>query len=213
MTSPFVLILALSVCSNLHLAASLQNFGGANSMSTNIERAVTDVSSFEKKGSIEDLRQAVNILEGVDINGKTSLESRIELRRLTLAAWLRLLNAIDGKMDPKFNPSDVPALSLVPPGPAGLQYPSGTKPEDIQDPVLRKQYEEMIEKNRKKSEAYALQTNLRRLNDRATPDATHFLQQFYTTGAADQKECKDAIAHFIKNPRRASELSHAVPHS
>jgi hypothetical protein len=207
--SAVVMLLAVAsqACLNQPPTRNSLSDGSVDRMEENRIRANKHLDQFERKKSTDDLREAADILEGLTSGSEGQRKAH---RRPLLMAWLRLLNLIDENFDQSFNPADVPAISQVPPGPEGLAYPSGTKPEDIKDPDLRKRYEKMLDENRRKSEAYAFQTGLRRLNDRVTPEVVHFLVRAYTPATPDREEWRGAIAEAIKSPERAAELKEAV---
>lgn len=90
-----------------------------------------------------------------------SADSR-EARRREVRLWLKAFARLQEKKDPAFSSEDVPQLNVAPPG--GLD--SGIAPESIENPDLRRQYEEALRENAEKAQAYALQETLRDLEPR-----------------------------------------------
>jgi hypothetical protein len=202
-------LVAVLACLTVFALAQPARTPAENHMADNVQRALAHIDAFEKNRDADELREATNILTSTDISLAPSSQERMGLRHAVFHAWLRLLNLLDATLDPAFQPAAKPALGQLPPGEAGLPYASGTKPEDIKDPVLRKKYEESIEKNRQKSAAYGLQVKLRRVNETATPNVERYIRQFYSTASLDQKELHEDISKAIKNPKRAEQLIQA----
>jgi hypothetical protein len=100
-------------------------------------------------------------------------------------------------------------VSVEPPPTGGVQYPPGVDPSVIADPQARQQYEAAIKQNRNKAANYRLQTKLRRLDERLTPQVERFIRLSYTTVPGDQRELNDTVKKLIANPQRASALVRA----
>jgi hypothetical protein len=198
--------LGMPACSSLRIAQVSLRDGSEWKMKNDLSRVNAHLEEFEKKNNIDDLQEAADILASVSTTFERYFRTEPKERGEILASWLRIINLIDNNLDPAFDPADVPAISVLPPGQAGLQYGSGTKPEDIKDPELKKQFEAALEENRRKSEAYAFQTGMRRLNGSVTPNVISFLRQCYASTQKDRESCEAALMSVIKNPKRAAAL-------
>ena len=178
-------------------------------MSDITARAAALVAEFEKEKDPEKLQGAADQLVEVDLAQEEEGLKRLALRQETLQLWLRLLAAIDKNLDPRFDPNDRPRVSVTPPPSGGAQYPPGADPSVIKDPQARKQYEAAIKQNRDKAANYRLQTKLRRLDEKLTPQVERFIRLSYTTVPGDQRQLNETVKKLIANPQRAQALVRA----
>jgi hypothetical protein len=133
--------------------------------------------------------------------------NRAKTQKECLALWLVLLQTVDEKLDPNFDPSDMPVMRVVPPPiPGGGAPPPGADPSVIPDPKLRAEYQKAILANREKANDYRLQTRLRALNERITLRAESFLRENFAGEVAARKEANEAIENTIKNAHRKKRL-------
>ncbi len=204
-------VLAISIAA-LALGGGLspaQTGAKGKTMSDITARAAALVAEFDKEKDPEKLQAAADLLVEVDLSKEEEGLKRLALRGETLQAWLTLLAAIDKNLDPRFDPNDRPGVNVSPPPSGGVQYPPGVDPSKIQDPQARQQYETAIKQNRAKAVNYRLQTKLRRLDERLTPNVERFIRLSYTTVPGDQRQLDDAVKKLIANPQRASALRRA----
>jgi len=178
-------------------------------MSDITARAAALVAEFEKEKDPEKLQGAADQLVEVDLSKEEEGLKRLALRRETLELWLKLLAAIDKNLDPRFDPNDQPRVSVSPPPSGGGQFPPGVSPSAIKDPQARRQYEAAIKQNKDKAVNYRLQTKLRRLDQKLTPQAERFIRLSFTTVPGDQKQLNEAVKKLIPNPHRAQALVQA----
>jgi hypothetical protein len=189
---------------------------GANSMTenqNNLNRAHSAIKEFRAEMEPERLREAYMALENVVPSQEHDAGTREAVRKDCLYLWLRILDVIDHLLDPKFDPNDVPELTVQPPPNSdGTAYPAGADPSLIKDPQARARYEKAIEANRVKARNRRLQFGLRRLNQSVPERAESFIRNWYTTSANDQRELRLAIDEVIKNRvRRAGLLKLLTP--
>ena len=178
-------------------------------MSDITARAAALVAEFEKEKDPEKLQRAADQLVEVDLSKEEEGLKRLALRRETLQLWLTLLAAIDKNLDPRFDPNDQPRVSVSPPPSGGGQFPPGVDPSAIKDAQARRQYEAAIKQNKDKAVNYRLQTKLRRLDQKLTPQAERFIRLSYTTVPGDQRDLNETVKKLIANPQRASALIRA----
>lgn len=149
----------------------------------------------------EEVRWALRLREAP---GPAWLDERRRYAALRLHAIRRLREALD----PAFDPEDVPALSLAPPG--GL--PAGVAPEALADPAQRAEYEALLAKNRDHARAYAQQKRLHDLSTRALPALAQHLATAYATPPPALDELARALDESgVDGELRASILAAASP--
>lgn len=172
-----------------------------------LREAQAHAKEFENQLDPELLKQAYLALENVLLPEENDPKISGQLRTDSLHLWLYLIQLIDHYLDPNFNPNDVPEqLVQPPPTSEGVVYRPGVDPALIDDPKMRIQYEKAIAANEAKTNHYVLQIKLRRLDERITPRAEKFIQNFYTSDPCDQEELKTAIDKIIKKPERKRKL-------
>ena len=75
--------------------------------------------------------------------------------------WAELFARFKRDVDPNFDPDKAPTLQVMPPPFKGMQLPPGVpRSEYIQDPELRRQYEQEIANNKSRISSFALQNKL-----------------------------------------------------
>ena len=145
-----------------------------------LKEAQAQMSEFEAYLDPERLRDACMALDNV-ILAKEDAATRSPLRRNSLLLWLKLLNLLDGYLDPKFNVDDVPVSAVQPPPTStGISFPPGVDPALIDDPKARAAYKEAIAANLAKMAAYRLQAGLHRMNERIPPRVEAFSYELRT---------------------------------
>lgn len=153
------------------------------------------------------LKQAYETLSGVEVLCEQAPDFRLELRAMSLKAWLKLIVFLDESLDPEFNPDDVPSLLVEPPVASdGVIHRPGTDPVKISDPDKRAEYEKAIIMNRKKAENYSRQIDLRRLDKRIVARFKDYIRSCYTELPMDQLQWENAIENSIKNNTRQQSL-------
>lgn len=204
-------ILALPGCvTEASTAARVHSQTEAAVVSHNREflaQARARVQQFHAEQEPERLREAYQALENIILADERDPQARLALRADTLSAWLGLLRLLDDRLDPAFDPSDVPEhLVQPPPNADGVVYPPGADPKLIDDPEARARYEQAIAANRAKAEHYRLQIHFGRLDERLTPRVAEFIRGAYTASPADRRELTAAIDAQIVAPARRAAL-------
>jgi hypothetical protein len=143
--------------------------------------AAAKIAEFEKTKDVESLRAAMNSLSRVDLGAEQDAARRLATRKDVLQVWLAFFAEIDKNLDPKFDPNEQHYVKLTPPPADGIELPSGASPDMIKDPKKRKEYEDAIKENDRKTEAYNLQTRLRRLDAEAVINFERFLRGAYSS--------------------------------
>ena len=80
----------------------------------------------------------------------------------------------------------------------------------LQKYLDKEDYEKAIAENNAKINNYRMQTLLGRLNDQIPPRAEEFIENSYTSAAADREELKSGIDAFIEKPERKMEFSKLI---
>ena len=128
-------------------------------------------------------------------------------RRDAATRWLEALARVEAEIDESFDPEDVPVLNLVP---AETALPAGTAPEVVQDPRLRREYEQAIAENGVRITRYGQQTSLRRLLDRYRPVAEQYVVAAYARPPEAGAELRDLLERYVARPERRAALLAAV---
>lgn len=182
----------------------------ANPMTGNqkcLNDAQKRIDEFKAELEPERLREAYIALANVDLDQERDPVTRARLRLDTFFSWMRLLQILDGFLDPKFDPGDVPAMLVQPPPTKdGVLYAPGADPTLIDDPKARSEYEKAIAENTTKAEHYRMQVHLRRLDERITPRVETFIRDSYASTPSDQQELRMAIEQTITAPARKSAV-------
>lgn len=165
------------------------------------------LDAFRKTGELTELRNAANLIDGIEVLGAGSVEGRQAARTAKLSLWLTLLDTIDSAKDPKFDPADVPAARVV--LPAGTRMKPGfpiETPEGIADPEDRRKYDEAVKANADKTRRYGFQKELRQLDAELTSRADAYIAAAQLRSPKGQKEMDAAIAAHVHNQDRAAHL-------
>ncbi|MEN8126345.1 MAG: hypothetical protein ABFR90_00910 [Planctomycetota bacterium] len=115
--------------------------------------------------------------------GQEFAQNRQKDCQVRLHAWKRLLDAIDPTWDPN------EGLSYPTEIPRGVQaWAGGTDPKAIKDPVVRAEYEAILEEYRKKTEKYNEQYRLRKWFKRYPKKAEEYIIRAYSTAPYNNEE-------------------------
>jgi hypothetical protein len=109
--------------------------------------------------------------------------------------WLQAWSRLQREIDEGFDFEDMPALSVEPPAGSGVE--AGTSPEAVEDPELRKRYEEAIEDNQRKAAEYSRQMELRRLDRKFSPVAERYLIRAYSRDPAGVEELETLLEQYV----------------
>jgi hypothetical protein len=165
-----------------------------------------DFRIFAETKDAEVLSRAWNSIEGLPMGDPKKAENWRAVRRKKLESWFRAFNYLDKELDPKFDPKDVPDLTVMPPSSETAVYDSGTSPEDIKDPEARRQYEEAIKKNSEKSKRYKVQKKLHKLDEQWSAQIDSFVTDNYRRAPEDKSELDHTIKIFLKARKRADRI-------
>ena len=131
-----------------------------------------------------------------DPETRNDLERWAGKRRARTEQWLRALQQLDNEMQKDFNFADLPQVNIAPPA---ANLPSGVAPEAIQDPVMRKEYEAAIERNRQKADAFARQWELRELRSRYWPIGSRYIARAYSRPPLDEAELQGLLNEHLSD--------------
>lgn len=161
-------------------------------MSEQLEEAALEMSTFRVTGALGHLKAAVVQMHCLDLTAAAHDEDRLRAARV----WLAILGAIDERRDPDFDPGDVPLRRVRrPAGPEGLEKHEAAK-----------------RANDEKAERHLLQTDLRRLDARATPAAEAFFRRHYGDPDPDrERELEALLAEAGLSPERETGLRTGGP--
>lgn len=142
-------------------------------------------------------------------NSKALKEEDFAQRRrkdvdVKLHAWKRLLDAVD----PNWNPSE--RLSVNVPLPPGVSGSSGMSPTQIKDDALRAEYEEAIERNKKKIERHTEQRKLRNWLERFPEQAESYIIRAYSKPPVDVAELRQLVNRYLADATTRARILDAV---
>lgn len=129
------------------------------------------------------------------------------LRRASAERWLDALARLERELDDTFDPDDVPALNVAP---AGTDLPTGVAPEVVQDPRLRREYQQAVDRNAEHIVRYGRQTQLRRLRERYQPAAERYVIASYAREPDRPGELRELLDRYVAPPERRDALVAAV---
>ena len=107
-------------------------------MDTTSNQVILELKKFANKNDLQALETASNRVGAEQPFEQTSISDLRSFHREKLILWLQVLNAIDSKIDPKFDINDVPDLAVAPP--PEIQMPAGVDPNSISDNKIRSEY-------------------------------------------------------------------------
>ncbi len=172
------------------------------------DRVTKLLKTFEGDKDPHALEQAAELVVARQVD--KALEPRERREHLT-RLWFSVLNHLDRHRDPNFNYDDVPELSVAPPLGPGMPSISGMDPQSVTDPVLRRDYEEAIERNRQKAERYRFQKQLQKVDRRFSRQLEAYLRSAYSQSPADVQELSHSIENQVESAKRKNELKKLLP--
>lgn len=137
-------------------------------------------------------------------NTKEGSEKWLAWRKNKTQLWLSALNILDQYMDYSFDPANVPQMNISPSSMHALD--SGIDPNEIEDEVVKKQYEQAIEVNARKLEWYAFQKELRELDKAWHSKLITHVKFQYSGNQTDVNEVSTLINLYISNKKRSKLL-------
>lgn len=166
---------------------------------------------FRETGELTELRNAANLIEGIEVHNVPVFDDRQVARTTKLDLWLTLLDTIDSAKNPLFDPADVPAarITLPPDTPMKPGCPVIT-PEGIAAPADRRKYDEAVAANTAKTKLYRTQKELRQLDSELTSRADKYIGTVSLRSPQNEKEMEAMIAVRVHDPERAAHLRSLV---
>jgi hypothetical protein len=166
---------------------------------------------FEKAKDPYALESAAELVESLAAGDDEEPRARQARRAHQLDLWLSVLNHLDRHRDPHFDFADEPDLAVAPPVAAGAISLTGMESKAVQDPALRREYEEAIERNREKAERYRFQDQLRRLHERLTRRAEAFITSAYSPSPEDVSALMGQVQTGLQNVDRVRRIRQLYP--
>jgi cell division protein FtsB len=188
-----VVTFAVVCLANGESVASQSQANGSNSDRTTA--ALANVAQFKSTRALAAIRSAIDELAQFDNRSETRA-SCIVSRRRTMEAWASVLIALQAAKDPTFDPNDDaqrPSWTIDVPGRGG--YPSGTDPNDIADPKLRAEYEQLVAANTAKTRRVNYQAELRNLYREAMARTSVALHNVNSTCPDDEQALRSILHH------------------
>lgn len=164
------------------------------------------IRQFQETKKLDPLRQAADLLDGIDVHNLTKFEERQSGRKTKLALWLAVLDSIDSATDGKWDAADVPAMRIVPPPGAADPGALVASADTITDPVQKRKYEDAVARNAEKTQRYVFQKELRQLNNMLTQRAETYIRSAFLKSPESAKMVDEAVRKQVHNSQRAKEI-------
>lgn len=169
------------------------------------------IAEFRKKKDLDELRRAAAAIDNVDVHALPDAAQRQAARKSALSAWLVVLDAMDTETDPRFNPSDVPAMRVTVPADARRDPGAPlTSPATVTDPEVRRKYDQAVTKNSDKTRRYVFQKELAQLNKQLTKRAESFIGSAFLKSPESAKVMDEAVREHVHSAGRAASLKALV---
>ncbi len=188
-----LLLGVLIAITSLSDGLSFQGQQQARSAMDSIDQRMNEkVAEFEKKRDPTLLYEILDSLEAAEAGmavGDATARKRAVTRRL------RFFAALDRQIDPTWNQKTPPPHGVPPPPAHGIVYGTGeVDPASIPDPEERARYGQALQANKNAQHRYAVQLELRRIDERAMLFFERFVRDRYETSAQDRKEFDELLA-------------------
>lgn len=135
-----------------------------------------NLARLHKEREVQIVDQMLSNLISLQKLDKPSADEWPTERRIQTELWFKLYEAVEKEIDKNFDFNCTLYLNIGAPGP----YPSGTAPESIKEPELRKEYEKALEENRKKIDERNFQYDLRKAEKKLFDKLEYFLVEAYS---------------------------------
>jgi hypothetical protein len=179
---------------------------GTSTMQSQIEETLLiELKKFQMQNDLQALENAANYVNGLQVGeDKKSTVTTPNFHAQKLKFWVTIFNAMDQKIDPKFDIEKTPELSVAPP--EGAQVPAGSDPKSIKDENLRQKYIQSIEQNKEKAKQFNFQYKLLKLNKLITDDAQLYIQEAHLKTAPSKNLYLQTIDQTVEAPQRKAAL-------
>lgn len=137
--------------------------------------------------------------------GADFAERRKKDVQIRLHAWKRLTDAIDRNWDP----SEI-LWGGNAPLPAGVMGEAGMSPENIEDSVLRAEYEATIQRNRQRSERHTEQSRLHEWLKRFPRHAEPYIIRAYSKPPFNLAELKQYLQEYVADQETRTRILDTV---
>lgn len=153
---------------------------------------IEKLAAFAAEQDVTRLHEALGALEAAEHD----LPPNDAARRSAVERRLRFLAALDDHIDPQWEGARLPAVGAPPPpSHHGPVYPTGqVDPMDIADPAERAEYEQALAASKAYARWYDTQSQLRRIDERATSFLELLLRERYTDTPANRAEFQALLA-------------------
>lgn len=142
-------------------------------------------SEFQLKQSVNELDKWVSSIENLRnlhlelvsyFSDTKNSKLLIDVRQPVASSWLSFYKSMADVVDENFDFNNMPFSNIAP---NGGPYPAGIAPENIQEPEIRKDYEERLAKNAKYALEYRLQRKLKKITSLSSVEINAFIIKSY----------------------------------
>ncbi|MBU1862553.1 MAG: hypothetical protein KKH94_02680 [Candidatus Omnitrophica bacterium] len=153
-------------------------------MNSKSEQILNSLGMFDKSEDIQILIQIINEMEALYNLQEPDSKEWPEVRKAEADLWFRVLQSVRKKINRDYDFDNPPQINIAPPGP----YPSGTAPESIKEPEIRKEYEKAIAKNEAITKRYNFQYKLRDIEKKLSRKMEDLLVRAYSKAPQSSAE-------------------------
>lgn len=169
-----------------------------------VTRLIADkFAAFVQEQDVARLYEALDALEAAE----RALPHNQASRRPAVERRLSFLAALDEHLDPHWDATRLPVVGAPPPpSHSGPVYPTGqVDPRDIADPTERAEYERALAAGQEYARWYDVQSQLRRIDERAVRFLALLLTERYGDTPAERQEFERLLtASPLSEQRRES---------
>jgi hypothetical protein len=167
-----LLSLAFAVPVSVHAQQRPETKKVSQTAQTPLEKDVgAALADYDKTHAPDALQHAADLVIREDGVAPANALAGVAQAEVRVRLWMAVLGRFKRDLDPKYDPSHPPPMTVAPPKVGNAQLPPGVKPSDIKDPEARKKYEAALKENERRVEQYKQQAKLHEMHDRVAQSA------------------------------------------
>lgn len=126
------------------------------------------------------------------------------------SSWLTFFEGLSKYLDSDWDPENFPKTNLIPESSGDISYPSGIDPSEIQDSIVRKEYEARLEQNKIKAKTYSVQQQLHRIGDLALTDFENWVKRIDSQHSELVNDLQEAFNRSTISPDLKPQLNNIL---
>jgi hypothetical protein len=171
-------------------------------MTTSKDKIDESLRKFDRHDDDLALDRAIELTAALQAKPGASQAAALAVRDKKLQRLLSIFNHIDAKRDPRWDPKDVPQMTVTPPFDSGIM--PGAAPESVRDPTARAAYWKLIRANQAKLKASGFQRKLNDAQQRCMEIFESFVTEQYPRSS--ERELAAAIDSTVHSKVLAASL-------